>query len=482
MRGGWTFAITAVALFMFALDRLIVTTALPAIRQDLGTGLEGLEWTVNAYTLTSAVLLLSAAAIGDRFGRRRVFVAGLAVFTAGSAAAALAPSVDALVAARALQGLGGAVVIPLSLTIFSGAVPAERRGLAFGAWGAVVGLATVLGPLVGGELTEALSWQWIFWVNVPLGLALVPLAWRKLDESRGPNDRLDVVGLVLASGGLLALVWGLIRAERVGSTSFQTVAVLGAGAAAVGAFAAWERRTRQPMLPLRFFSNRRFAAASASLVLAYFGLFGSLFLIAQFLQTVLGYSAVGAGLGLLPATGAMLVIVPIAGALSDRFGVRPLMATGLAVEAAGLLWLATFASPSAGYAPVAVGLLLVGAGNAAFAAPVAIAALGAVRPIEQGQASGAMTALRELAGVFGVAVLAAAFAGAGGLGSPAEFVSGYRVALWIAAAAVAGGAAAALAQPASESRRRSGATARASASSRKKSPQEVALSTALPTE
>jgi EmrB/QacA subfamily drug resistance transporter len=353
-----------------------------------------------------------------------VFVAGLAVFTAGSAAAALAPSVDALVVARAVQGVGGAVLIPLSLTIFSAAVPAERRGFAFGLWGAVVGLATVLGPLVGGELTEALSWQWIFWVNVPLGLALIPFAWRKLAESRGPNDRLDVVGLVLASGGLLALVWGVIRAERVGWTSAQTVVVLVAGGIVMGAFAGWELRSRQPMLPLRFFGNRRFATASGALVLAYFGLFGSLFLLAQYLQAVLGFTAVEAGLGLLPATGAMLVLVPVAGALSDRVGVRPLMAVGLAVEATGLMWLAACASPSSGYARIALGLLLVGAGNAAFAAPVASAALGAVRPVEQGQASGAMTALRELAGVFGVTVLAAAFAGAGGFGSPERFAAG----------------------------------------------------------
>src|SRR5881275_3528683 len=196
----WTFIITSVALFMVTLDNLVVTTALPVIRVDLHSGLSGLEWTVNAYTLTFAVLLLTGAALGDRFGRRRLFAVGLGLFTAASAAAALAPSIGALVAARALQGVGGAIVTPLTLTILSAAVPAEKRGVALGAWGGIGGLAVALGPLVGGAIVQGISWQWIFWLNVPFGLILIPLALLRLQESHGSNGRLDLPGLALSAG------------------------------------------------------------------------------------------------------------------------------------------------------------------------------------------------------------------------------------------------------------------------------------------
>src|SRR5207248_8057902 len=206
----WTFAITSIALFMTTLDNLVVTTALPVIRKDLHASLAGLEWMVNAYTLTFAVLLLTGAALGDRFGRRRLFVIGLAIFTGASAMAALAGSANELIAARAIQGLGGAIVLPLTLTILSAAVPAKRRGLALGAWGGIGGLAVALGPLVGGAIVQGISWQWIFWLNVPIGLLVVPLAWRRLSESYGPSGRLDLPGLGLASAGLFGIVWGLV--------------------------------------------------------------------------------------------------------------------------------------------------------------------------------------------------------------------------------------------------------------------------------
>jgi MFS family permease len=202
----WTFAISSVALFMTTLDNLVVTTALPVIHKDLHASLSGLEWTVNAYTLTFAVLLITGAALGDRFGRRRMFVIGLSIFTAGSAAAALAPSIDVLIAARAVQGLGGAIVLPLTLTILSAAVPAERRGLVLGAWGGISGLAVAMGPLVGGAVVEGISWQWIFWLNVPIGVVLIPLAYFRLRETYGPNDALDLPGVGLASAGLFGIV------------------------------------------------------------------------------------------------------------------------------------------------------------------------------------------------------------------------------------------------------------------------------------
>ena len=207
----WTFAISSIALFMVTLDNLVVTTAIPVIRKDLHASLSSLEWTVNAYTLTFAVLLLTGAALGDRFGRRRIFALGIAVFTLGSIAAALAPSVEVLNVARAVQGLGGAIVLPLTLTILSAAVPAEKRGVALGAWGGISGLAVAFGPLVGGAVVEGMSWQWIFWLNVPIGLVLIPLALSRLQESYGPEGRLDLPGLGLASAGLFGIVWGLIR-------------------------------------------------------------------------------------------------------------------------------------------------------------------------------------------------------------------------------------------------------------------------------
>src|SRR5437899_11971173 len=210
----WAFAITSIALFMTTLDNLVVTTALPVIKHDLHASLQGLEWTVNAYTLTFAVLLLTGAALGDRFGRRRLFAIGLAIFTGASALAALAGSANELIAARAIQGLGGAIVLPLTLTILSAAVPAKRRGLALGAWGGIGGLAVALGPLVGGAIVQGISWQWIFWLNVPIGLLVVPLAWRRLSESYGPSGRLDLPGLGLASAGLFGIVWGLVRGNQ----------------------------------------------------------------------------------------------------------------------------------------------------------------------------------------------------------------------------------------------------------------------------
>src|SRR3954468_12841074 len=239
-RTGWTFAITSIALFMVTLDNLVVSTAIPRIRLDLGAGIEGIEWTVNAYTLTFAVLLLTGAALGDRFGRRLMFSVGLAIFTVASAAAALAPSIDALIAARALQGVGGAILTPLTLTLLSASVPPEKRGVALGAWGGIGGLAVALGPLVGGAVVSGLSWQWIFWINVPLGLVLIPLAWRRLDERHGPSGKLDLPGLGLASAVLLGIVWGVIRGNGQGWASPEIVATLAAGAALVVAFVLWE--------------------------------------------------------------------------------------------------------------------------------------------------------------------------------------------------------------------------------------------------
>jgi EmrB/QacA subfamily drug resistance transporter len=442
-----TFAITAGALFMFALDRLIVATALPAIQRDLGASLQALEWTVNAYTLTFLVLLLAGAALGDRFGRRRVFVLGLAAFTAGSAGAGLAPSVGALVAARAIQGAGGAIVLPLSVTILSAATPAERRGAVLGAWGAVAAVAASLGPVLGGVLTGALSWHWIFWLNVPIGLALMPLAHRWLAESRGPHTQLDLPGIALSGAGLLALVWALVDAGQVGWSSPRVTLVGVAGAIGIAAFVAWELRAPAPMVPMRFFRAPGFAGAVAASLLAYCALFGALFLVGQLFQTGLGATPLHAGLRLLPMTGAMAVTAPAAGALCDRIGARPLLTGALALMTCALTWVAVAAAPGVTYAALVPGLLLIGVGAACLFAPLQVTVLRAVRPVEQGQASGTATAARELGGVLGVAVLAGIFTAHGSTVTATAFLEGFRPALGAAAIAVGAATLVALALP-----------------------------------
>ncbi len=447
----WTFVITSTALFMVTLDNLVVTTAIPVIRKDLDASLESLEWTVNAYTLTFAVLLLTGAALGDRFGRRRVFTIGIGIFTAGSIAAALAPSVEFLNLARAVQGLGGAIVLPLTLTILSAAVPPERRGLALGAWGGISGLAVAFGPLVGGAVVQGISWQWIFWLNVPIGLVLMPLAWSRLSESFGPKARLDLPGLGLISAGLFGIVWGLIRGNEQGWASPEILFALTAGGLLVAAFVLWELRTEQPMLPMRFFRNATFALANLSSLLMFFGMFGSIFLLSQFFQTVQGYSPFGSGLRILPWTLAPMFIAPVAGAMSDRISPRAIIGTGLALQSAALAWMGLISEPDTPYSQLVAPFIIAGVGMALFFAPMANVVLGAVRREEEGKASGANNAIRELGGVFGVAVLASIFAHVGGYGSPTEFVDGMNAAILVGAGAVGIGAVAAFAIP---SRRR----------------------------
>ncbi|HUK44568.1 MAG TPA: MFS transporter [Gaiellaceae bacterium] len=441
----WAFILTSAAGFMVTLDNLVVTTALPVIRHDLGAGLGGLEWTVNAYTLTFAVLLLTGAALGDRFGRRRMLAIGLSIFTVSSAAAALAPSIMALDIARAFQGVGGAIVMPLTLTILSAAVPAERRGLALGAWGGITGLAVAFGPLVGGAVVSGISWQWIFWLNVPIGVVLVPLVLLRLDESRGPWGRLDIPGLLLAGIGLLGITWGLVRGNALGWSSPAIVGAILGGLVVMGAFVAWELRAPAPMLPMRFFRNRTFSLANTASLFFSFGMFGSIFLLAQYFQTVQGYSPFGSGLRILPWTAMPMIVAPIAGALSDRVGGHRLMGLGLALQAAGLAWIAAISTPTTPYADLVLPFVVAGAGMSLFFAPVANVVLSSVRDVEQGQASGANNAIRELGGVLGVAVLASIFAEAGGYSTPQTFVDGMSSAVYVGAAVVAAGAVAALA-------------------------------------
>lgn len=450
-RTAWTFVITSLAAFMVSLDNLVVTFALPQIRADLGSGLEGLEWTVNAYTLPFAVLLLIGAALGDRLGRRRIFALGLTIFTAGSAGAALAPSIGVLIAARAVQGAGAALVLPLTLTILSAAVPPQRRGAALGVWGAVSGLAVALGPLIGGAITDGAAWQWIFWLNVPIGVVAIPLALRQLSETHGPSTRLDLPGVLLGAAGLFGVTLGLVRGEGHGWTSTPVLASLILGTVGVAAFVAWERRVEarggQPMLPMSLFQTRGFSAVNVATILFSVGMFGAIFLLAQALQNVFGYSPLEAGLRTLPWTAMPLLIAPLAGPLSDRIGGRPLLVSGLLLQAAGLAWIASTITTGMSYGEMVPAFTLAGLGMSLFIVPIATVALGSVRPEQQGLASGTNNAVREFGGVLGIAVLSSVFASQGGYGNPARFVDGITPALWVGVAALVAGAVAGLAIP-----------------------------------
>lgn len=439
-----TLVITSAALFMVTLDNLVVTTALPVIRVDLSASLSGLAWTVNAYTLAFAVLLLPGAALGDRFGRRRMFIVGLALFTVSSAAAALSSGTLELVAARAAQGAGGALVLPLTLTLLAAASPAHRRGAVLGIWGAVAGLGISLGPLVGGAIVEGGSWQWIFWVNVPIGVAVVVAARRLLTESTGPGHRLDLPGLALVGAALLLVVLGVLRGSEEGWARTETVLEFVAGAALLLTFLFWQTRAPAPMLPLELFRDRTFAAANALSFLLTFGLFGSVFLISQYQQIVQGNGPWSAGLHTVAWTGMPLIVAPIAGALSDRIGGRVLFVVGLGLLAAGLAWQAAIYTTTTQFSAMLAPFVVSGIGMSLFFAPIGNVVLSSVPPARQGIASGVNNAVRELGGVFGVAVLAAVFSARGGYATPTTFVAGLTAALWIAASTVAVGAGIAL--------------------------------------
>ncbi len=443
----WTLAIVSVGLFMVVLDNLVVNVALPSIHRDLGASIQALEWTVNAYVLAYAVLLLTGAALGDRYGRKRMFIAGIALFTASSAAAALAPTAGLLIAARAAQGVGAAIATPLTLTLLAEAFPPDQRGLALGIWSGISGIAVALGPLVGGAVIQLSSWHWIFWINVPIGLVLVPLAAARLTESRGPVRRLDLGGLALASGGLFGIVYGLVRSQSLGWGSPQILVALIAGTVLLVAFVRYELRTTDPMLPMSFFADRGFAVTNVVSLAMYFGMFGSIFFLSQFLQNVLHNTPFQAGLKLLTWTGATMVVSPLAGFFSERYGSRLFMAAGLGLQAVALGWLAVLAGVQESYASMIGPFVLAGSGMALVFAPAANAVLASVRTEQTGQASGATNAIRELGGVLGIAVLATVFTSNGAYGPPQAFLNGLLPAMWVGAAVLAAGAVTALVLP-----------------------------------
>ncbi|XVV02851.1 MFS transporter [Actinosynnema sp. CA-248983] len=424
VRQRWVLALASLASFMIALDSLVVTTALATIREDLGASVESLEWTVNAYNLTFAVLLLTGSALGDRFGRRRVFVVGLAVFTAASAACALSPGIGVLILSRAAQGVGAAMVLPLSLTLVSSVFPAAQRGRAMGLYLGLTGLATAGGPFVGGVVVDGLAWQWIFWLNLPIGVVAIALTTRRVEESFGAAGRLDLVGVLLVTAGAFGVVWGLVRANVAGWLSLEVVGALALGVVLVVMFVVWERRTRAPMLPMRFFRLRAFATANPANFCMFASLYGTLFFLAQYFQLAQGDTPLEAGLRLVPWTATLMVCAPIAGRLVDRYGERTFVVGGLLLQTVGAGWiaatrggdsgLAAALGVGSGYVTVLPALLLGGVGMTMAMPAAQKAVVGAVQPGEIGQASGAFMMLRILGGVFGVAVAVAVFGGSGG--------------------------------------------------------------------
>jgi EmrB/QacA subfamily drug resistance transporter len=444
----WVLILSSVASLMVALDALVVSTALSTIRLDLGASIEQLEWTVNAYNLSFAVLLITGAALGDRYGRRKLYAVGLGLFATASAVCALAPDIGTLIAARAVQGAGSALILPLGLALLSAAFPPEKRGAAIGIFSAITGLAVASGPLIGGAIVEGISWDWIFWVNVPIGLLAIPLVLTRMQESRGPDTGLDIGGLALVSGGALGIVWGLVRGNQAGWGSPEVIGSLVAGALLVAAFVALELRAREPMLPMRLFRSRAFSAGNAAIFFTFASLFSAVFFYAQLLQVGLGYGPLEAGLRLLPWTATFITIAPIAGALADRIGERALMVGGLSLQAAGMAWLALIAEPGMAYSQMLAPFIVAGVGVSMAIPSAQNSVLGSAALDTIGKVAGANSMMRELGGVFGVAVAVAVFAGAGSYASAQAFTDGFTPAILVAGGLALAGAITGLALPA----------------------------------
>jgi EmrB/QacA subfamily drug resistance transporter len=439
----WAVVLTSVGSLMAALDTLVVANALSTIRQDLGASLQQLEWTVNAYNLTFAVLLITAAALGDRFGRRRLYAAGLGLFSVASAGCALAPSVGWLIAGRAVQGAGAALVVTLGLALLSAAFPPERRGAAIGIFSAITGLAVASGPFVGGAVVEGIDWEWIFWLNVPIGLAAIPFVLARMNESFGPDSGMDGRGLALVTGGAFGIVFALVRGNDAGWGSAEVLGALCAGVLLAAAFVAWELRAAEPMLPMRLFRSRGFAAGNTAMFFTFASLFTGVFFFAQLLQNVLGYAPFEAGLRLLPWTATFMTVAPVAGTLADRFGERPFMVSGLVLQAIGMGWVALVASPEMTYGQLVVPLIVAGVGVSLAIPSGQNSVVGSVAESAIGKAAGTNSMMRELGGVFGIAIAAAVFAGAGGYASAQAFTDGFAPAIGVSAGFSLIGAAAA---------------------------------------
>ena len=443
----WIVILAGIGSLMSALDTVVVATGLTTIQADLGASVEQLEWTVNAYNLSFAVLMISGAVLGDRYGRRLLYAIGLGIFVIASAACALAPDVGWLIAARTLQGAGAALLAPLSLTLVASAFPVEKRGAAIGAFSAIAGIAVAAGPTLGGAVINGFAWEWIFWLNVPIGLVAIPFVLTRMQEGFGSDTRIDTGGLLLVSAGAFGIVWGLVRGNPAGWDSAEVLVALVAGVALVVAFVAWERRTKDPMLPMHFFRSRSFTASNGVIFFTFASLFSCVFFYAQMFQIALGDDALQAGLHLLPWTGMFILVAPVAGNVADRIGERPLMVAGLLLQGAGAGWLALITDPGVSYGSMVAPLVVSGVGVSLAIPSAQNGVFGSLSPELMGKASGANSMLRELGGVFGIAVVVAVFAGAGSYASPEAFTDGFAPGILVSAALALVGACVALTMP-----------------------------------
>jgi EmrB/QacA subfamily drug resistance transporter len=434
-------------MFMATLDNLVMTSALPVIRADLGSSVNQLSWFMNAYTLVFATFMLPAATLGDRLGRRRVMIAGVLVFTLASIASALSTSSEALIAARAVQGLGAAAIMPLSLTLLASSVPERMRAVAIGVWGGVSGLGVALGPVIGGAVVEGVSWQAIFWLNVPVALVALPLLVVAVRESKGTWQRLDLVGTALLGGAVFLGIWGIVHGNDDGWSSAAVLLPLVAAGLLVPAYGVWARGRSYAVLPLRLFESRGFSVANVVSLTFTIGMFGAVFLLSQYLQVVQGYSPLEAGLRTLPWTAAPMVVAPIAGILVNRTGVRALLLVGLTLQTASLAWFAWLAEHGSAYSSFVVPLAMAGVGMGLTFAPTATAVLQGLPDEDFAIASSSNSTVREFGVAFGIALLTAVFLGHGGQISPVGYDGAIGPALLTGAAAVAVAAVAAIFAP-----------------------------------
>ncbi len=439
---------TGIPMFMATLDNLVMTNALPVLHVDLTASVEELQWFINAYTLVFASVILMAVALGDRFGRRTVFAVGIGIFTIASAAAAFSTDPTQLIVARAVQGLGGAGIMPLSLSLLAGAVEPRRRPLAIGIWGGIAGLGVAAGPLIGGAVVEGWNWQGIFWINVPVGIVAIPLVLAILPNSFGEKLRADVIGLLLAGLGVLGIVFGIVRGNPAGWDSMEVVGSLTAGVVLLIAFLIWERRTPAPLLPLRLFRDRSFSIANIVGFGFSFGMFGAVFILIQFLQIVQGHSPLQAAILTTPWTMAPMIVAPLAGAFAGRIGTRILIVAGLLFQAAGLFWLAAVMTATVPYTTMLPAFISAGIGMGLVFAPSSTAVLAHIRPEDTAKASGTNSTLREIGVALGIAVLTAVFTGAGGQLTPTGYVDAAIPAVFTGAAVLVATALVALLLPA----------------------------------
>jgi EmrB/QacA subfamily drug resistance transporter len=409
-RRWWTLAAMCFALFMIMLDNTVVNVALPSIQDDLGVSLSGLEWTVNIYTLTFAVLLVTGGRLGDILGRRKMFLFGVVVFALSSAAIGLAPGEGWLVAGRALQGAGAAFMMPATLSIITVTFPAEERGKAIGTWAGVSALALAIGPVVGGALAEYVSWRAIFFLNLPVAIGAVAVTLFAAHESRDESREhaIDWPGIAALSIGLSALVLALVEGNSWGWGSGRIVALFAVAVAGLGIFALIEPRVREPMVDFSLFRSRTFLGANLVAFIVSFAMFAMFFFTALYLQNILGYSAVEAGVRFLPSTLMIVLIAPVAGRLSDRVGPRPLMVSGLTLVAFAL-FLQTRITVDTGYGLLLPAFVLMGIGMALVMSPMSTAAMNSVEPEKAGVGSGILSMSRMVGATFGVAAIGALF-------------------------------------------------------------------------